>query len=136
MSEKIKDYVLKLLGCFPDYSLFQRMENASAGFVTWSATPPVGVGYQTHKFSILDAFETASRFLQHEFFTAWIVAGPAVLSVVKTLPAYVPKPEHSGGKLHFAGMLGARKVYAYEGAPDPSIFWVGSLDKCCVGKII
>jgi hypothetical protein len=43
--------------------IFDLRAKADAGFVVWDAIAPSGVNYQTHKFSIIDAFETASNFI-------------------------------------------------------------------------
>jgi hypothetical protein len=43
--------------------IFDLRAKADAGFVVWDAIAPAGVNYQTHKFSIIDAFETASNFI-------------------------------------------------------------------------
>src|SRR5574343_202487 len=43
--------------------IYDLRARADAGFVVWDAQSQAGVNYQTHKFSIIDAFETASSFI-------------------------------------------------------------------------
>lgn len=67
---------------------------AAAGLVTWNATPPSGVSYQAHKFSILDSFVTASNLIFGATNTMrgnWAVLGLQAATVVETLPQFTRK---------------------------------------------
>jgi len=67
---------------------------AAAGLVTWDATPPTGVSYQAHKFSILDAFVTCSNLIYGATNTMrgnWLILGLQAATVVETLPQFVRK---------------------------------------------
>jgi hypothetical protein len=89
---------------------------ADAGFVVWDAQPPQGVNYQTHKFSLMDAFETASNFIYGSTNMVsgnWILAGLQAATVITTLPTFVPKNNRS--QMHgitYLGDLNGKKVFA------------------------
>jgi hypothetical protein len=129
-----KEFALRAC-VMPDYYLQPLINKADAGYVTWSAVPPAGVNYQSHKFSILDAFMTALSFCGTNCIEDTVVLGPNALAIVRTLPQFVEKPEHHGGKMTFVGTLGSIKMFAYpEGQCDT--FWAGCHCKCCQGRII
>jgi hypothetical protein len=89
---------------------------AAAGVVTWNATPPTGVSYQAHKFSIVDAFETASNFIfgaTNMMRGNWAILGLQAATVVATLPHFNPKGnqvEMQG--VTYIGDLGNLKCFA------------------------
>jgi len=89
---------------------------ADAGFVVWDATPPANVNYQTHKFSIIDAFETASNFIYSSTNMVagnWIICGLQAATVVVTLPQFVPKNNRTNMQgITYLGDLGNKKVFA------------------------
>jgi len=95
------------------YDLRQR---ADAGFVTWDATPPSGVNYQTHKFSIIDAFETASNMIfgaTNMVAGNWVLTGLQAATVIATLPQFNSKnarKEMQG--ITYIGDLGNKKIFA------------------------
>ena len=96
--------------------IFDLRAKADAGFVVWDAIPPTSVNYQTHKFSIIDAFETASNFI----FSAtnmvagnWLLLGLQAATVVATLPQFVPKNNRTQMQgITYIGDLGNKKVFA------------------------
>ena len=62
-----------------------------AGLVTWDRSPPQYVTYQTHKFSMLDAVETASDFCQTDYslHREWLLVGESARVIFMTLPQMV-----------------------------------------------
>lgn len=89
---------------------------AAAGLVTWDATPATGVSYQTHKFSIVDAFETASNFIFGATNTMrgnWALLGLQAATVVATLPQFSPKGNQTEMQgVTYIGDLGNLKIFA------------------------
>ena len=89
---------------------------ADAGVVTWDATPPSGVNYQTHKFSIIDAFQTASNYIfgaTNMVTGNWALLGLQAATVVQTLPQFVPKNNKTQMQgITYIGDLGNFKVFA------------------------
>jgi hypothetical protein len=72
--------------------IFDLRARADAGFVVWDAIAPPSVNYQTHKFSIIDAFETASNFIfgaTNMVAGNWLLLGLQAATVVATLPQFV-----------------------------------------------
>ena len=96
--------------------IFDLRAKADAGFVVWDAIAPPNVNYQTHKFSIIDAFETASNFI----FAAtnmvagnWMLLGLQSATVVATLPQFVPKNNRVQMQgITYLGDIGNKKVFA------------------------
>lgn len=96
--------------------IYDLRSRADAGYVLWDATPPASVNYQTHKFSIIDAFETASNFI----FAAtnmvagnWILTGLQGATVVATLPQFVAKNNRTQMQgITYIGDIGNKKVFA------------------------
>lgn len=88
---------------------------ADAGLVTWDATPPSAVSYQTHKYSIIDAFQTASMFIfgaTNMVSGNWILTGLQAASVIMTLPQFVAKA--TGTQMQgvtYVGDLGNFKIF-------------------------
>jgi hypothetical protein len=122
----------------PDFWLLSILKCEKAcGYVVWTPTPPQGVSYQTHKLSILDAFQAGFRFLYTDCLNEWLVLGPMALAVVRTLPHFIEKaePPHAGSKINFVGTLMNAKVYAYPTMPDAETFWMGRRDECALGSI-
>lgn len=132
--DEAKDYAMAALK-FPDYALEPLIANMAQGFVTWDAQTPVGVNYQTHKFSFVDAIMLALSFCKTDCTDDWVVLGPAALAVVRTLPAFSEKPERREGKMNFVGFIGGIKFYA---CPDAQrdLFWAGHAAMCCGGMIL
>jgi hypothetical protein len=67
---------------------------AQAGTVTWDATPPANVNYQTHKFSFVDAVVTGSNLIlgaTNMVSGNWIIAGLQASTVIQTLPQFTAK---------------------------------------------
>lgn len=89
---------------------------ASAGAVTWNATPPTGVSYQAHKFSIVDAFETGSNYIfgaTNMMRANWVILGLQAATVVATLPHFNPKGNQTEMQgVTYIGDLGSLKCYA------------------------
>jgi hypothetical protein len=89
---------------------------AAAGVVTWDATPPTGVSYQAHKFSIIDAFETLSNFIFGATNIARgnrLVLGLQAATVVATLPQFVAKGDQTEAQgVTYIGDIGNYKVFA------------------------
>ena len=87
---------------------WKRREEASAGFVTWDQTPPAGTSYQTHKFSLLDAFAMAFGFCRTRCFNEWVICGQGVFVVVRTLPHFTAETpiECPNAPLVYTGKIG------------------------------
>ena len=95
--------------------IFDLRARADAGFVVWDATPPTSVNYQTHKFSILDAFETGSNFIFGATNMAsgnWLLLGLQAATVVTTLPQFVSRNNRVQMQgVTYIGDLGNKKVF-------------------------
>jgi hypothetical protein len=89
---------------------------AAAGVVTWNATPPSGVSYQAHKFSIVDAFETGSNFIfgaTNMMRGNVLIVGLQAATVVATLPHFNPKGNQTEMQgVTYIGDLGQLKVFS------------------------
>jgi hypothetical protein len=96
--------------------IFDLRAKADAGFVIWDAIAPSGVNYQTHKFSIIDAFETASNFIYgatNMVCGNWLLLGLQAATVVATLPQFVAKNNRTQMQgVTYIGDLGNKKVFA------------------------
>jgi hypothetical protein len=96
--------------------IFDLRAKADAGFVIWDAIAPSGVNYQTHKFSIIDAFETASNFIfgaTNMVCGNWLLLGLQAATVVATLPQFVAKNNRTQMQgITYIGDLGNKKVFA------------------------
>ena len=96
--------------------IYDLRARADAGFVTWDATPPTSVNYQTHKYSFIDAMETASNFIfgsTNMVAGNWALLGLQSATVVATLPHFVPRNnrvEMQG--ITYIGDLGNKKIFA------------------------
>ena len=91
-------------------------QRADAGVVTWDSNAPSGVNYQTHKFSIIDAFQTASNFIfgaTNMVTGNWLLLGLQAATVVQTLPQFVSKNNKTQMQgITYIGDLGNFKVFA------------------------
>lgn len=89
---------------------------ADAGFVLWDAIAPANVNYQTHKFSIIDAFETASNMIfasTNMVAGNWVLLGLQPATVVATLPQFVAKNQRVQMQgITYIGDLGNKKIFA------------------------
>lgn len=96
--------------------IFDLRAKADAGFVMWDAIAPANVNYQTHKFSIIDAFETASNMIfgaTNMVCGNWLLLGLQAATVVATLPQFVPKNNRTQMQgITYIGDLGNKKVFA------------------------
>jgi len=96
--------------------IFDLRARADAGFVSWDALAPAGVNYQTHKFSIIDAFETASNFIfgaTNMVAGNWLLLGLQSATVVATLPQFVSKNNRTQMQgITYLGDLGNKKIFA------------------------
>jgi len=96
--------------------IFDLRARADAGFVVWDATAPASVNYQTHKFSIIDAFETASNFIfgaTNMVAGNWILLGLQAATVVATLPQFVSRNARTQMQgVTYLGDLGNKKIFA------------------------
>lgn len=96
--------------------IFDLRAKADAGFVAWDAIAPTSVNYQTHKFSIIDAFETASNFIfgaTNMVAGNWLLLGLQSATVVATLPQFVSKNNRTNMQgITYIGDLGNKKVFA------------------------
>ena len=96
--------------------IFDLRARADAGFVVWDAVAPTGVNYQTHKFSIIDAFETASNFIfgaTNMVSGNWLLLGLQAATVVATLPQFVAKGNRTQMQgITYIGDIGNKKVFA------------------------
>lgn len=96
--------------------IFDLRAKADAGFVVWDAIAPASVNYQTHKFSIIDAFETASNMIfgaTNMVAGNWLLLGLQAATVVATLPQFVPKNNRVQMQgITYIGDLGNKKVFA------------------------
>ena len=107
------------------------------GFFIWDAIPPVNVGYQAHKFSVLDAFQTGLAMLRTRFVDQWVLLGPMMAAVVVTLPQFIcVNPPEPFGRYLRIGDIGHIKVYADPGMADPHEWWVGGEGLCVKGSIV
>jgi hypothetical protein len=89
---------------------------AAAGVVTWNATPPTGISYQAHKFSVVDAFETGSNFIfgaTNMMRSNVIILGLQAATVVATLPHFNPKGNQTEMQgVTYIGDLGSHKCFS------------------------
>lgn len=96
--------------------IFDLRARADAGFVVWDAVAPASVNYQTHKFSIIDAFETASNFIfgaTNMVAGNWILLGLQAATVVATLPQFVSRNARTQMQgVTYLGDLGNKKIFA------------------------
>ena len=96
--------------------IFDLRARADAGFVVWDAVAPASVNYQTHKFSIIDAFETASNFIfgaTNMVAGNWLLLGLQAATVVATLPQFVARNARTQMQgVTYLGDLGNKKVFA------------------------
>lgn len=96
--------------------IYDLRSRADAGYVQWNATPPTGVNYQTHKFSIIDAFETASAFIFSRTNLVagnWVLCGLQAATVVQTLPQFVARNNRTQMQgITYIGDLGNKKIFA------------------------
>jgi len=96
--------------------IYDLRSRADAGFVTWDAVPPADVNYQTHKFSIVDSFETASSMIFGATNMAtgnWILTGLQAATVIQTLPHFVRKDNSTQRQgITYIGDLSGKKVFA------------------------
>ena len=96
--------------------IFDLRARADAGFVVWDAVAPSGINYQTHKFSIIDAFETGSNFIfgaTNMVAGNWLLLGLQAATVVATLPQFVAKNNRTQMQgVTYIGDLGNKKVFA------------------------
>lgn len=96
--------------------IFDLRARADAGFVVWDAIAPPSVNYQTHKFSIIDAFETASNFIfgaTNMVAGNWMLLGLQAATVVATLPQFVSRNNRTQMQgITYIGDLGNKKVFA------------------------
>lgn len=95
--------------------IYDLRNRADAGVVTWDATPPSGVSYQTHKFSAFDAFTTAANMIFGATNMAsgnWIIAGLQMATVIETLPQFSPKGSRTKMQgITYIGDLGQFKIF-------------------------
>ena len=88
---------------------------AGAGLVQWNGVPPTNVNYQTHKYSIVDAFTTGAM----QIFSATntmmgnrLILGVQAATVVMTLPQFNAKGNMSDMQgITYLGDLGNFKVF-------------------------
>lgn len=96
--------------------IYDLRARADAGFVTWDATPPASVNYQTHKFSVIDAIETASNFIfgaTNMVSGNWILTGLQLATVVATLPQFGAKGNRQQMQgITYIGDLSSKKVFS------------------------
>lgn len=96
--------------------IYDLRARADAGFVTWDANPPAGVNYQAHKFSVIDALETASNFIfgaTNMVAGNWVLSGLQLTTVVATLPQFVSKNNRTQMQgVTYLGDLGNKKIFA------------------------
>ena len=109
---------------------------ADAGFVTWDATPPAGVAWQTHKFTFLDAVQTGLAFCDTDLRGEWLLVGRGLLAVVRTLPQLA---EHYGSSqftadITFLGEMGRVKVW-YSRLIPPFEFCTGCCHRAAKGLV-
>ncbi len=96
--------------------IYDLRARADAGFVSWDATPPSGVNYQTHKFSVIDALETASNYIfgaTNMVAGNWVLTGLQLATVIATLPQFVSKNNRTDMKgITYIGDVGNKKVFS------------------------
>lgn len=95
--------------------IYDLRARADAGYVEWDATPPPNVSYQTHKFSIVDAFETAANMIfgaTNLVSGNWIIAGLQAATVIQTLPMFVGKANRAQMQgITYIGDIANKKVF-------------------------
>jgi hypothetical protein len=88
---------------------------AAAGLVSWDATPPANTSYQTHKFSINDAFTTGSNFIfgaTNRVKGNWLLLGLQASTVVETMPQFRQKNNATEADgISYLGDLGNFKCF-------------------------
>jgi hypothetical protein len=94
------------------------------GAVSWTVTPPPGIGFQTHKFSILDAVERGSALLRTDYrkHVETIIVGSDARAIVATLPHLITAMRNNDGTMMVdaegngkVGKIGDREiVYALD----------------------
>ena len=96
--------------------VFDLRARADAGLVQWDATPPTNVSYQTHKLSMVDAFEVASQFIYISTNMVrgnWVLAGAQTVAVVTTLPQFVSKYNKTTMQgVTYIGDLSDKRIFA------------------------
>jgi hypothetical protein len=95
--------------------IFDLRSKADAGFVVWDPTPMPNSNYQTHKFSLIDAFETASHMIlgaTNMVLGNWILMGLQPAQVVVTLPQFAAKNNSVNMQgVNYIGDLINKKVF-------------------------
>ena len=88
---------------------------ATAGAVTWDATPPSGVNYQTHKFSFIDALTTAGMMIlgaTNMVCGNWLLVGLQFATVLQTLPQFTSKGNITNTQgISYIGDIAGYKVF-------------------------
>lgn len=96
--------------------IFDLRKRADAGYVVWDAVAPTGVNYQTHKFSFVDALETASNFIYaatNMVAGNWVLTGLQGATVIATLPHFVSRNNRTQMQgITYLGDLGNKKIFA------------------------
>jgi hypothetical protein len=92
--------------------------------VAWCSTPPKGLGWQTHKFSLLDAIETASNLIKTDYAkeSEEIITGREGRVIFTTLPHTVLQEANEQGLLPTdRGLVVVGKVTNRKILFDPSM---------------
>jgi hypothetical protein len=88
---------------------------ATAGAVSWDATPPTSVNYQTHKFSFIDALTTAGMMIlgaTNMVSGNWLLVGLQASTVIQTLPQFTAKGNITNTQgIAYIGDLAGFKVF-------------------------
>ena len=98
--------------------------------VTWNSKPPAGVPESIHRFSVIDAIETASNYIHGQASDfAHVEVGSKAKTILTVLPQYVPHTAKDGQ----IGWIGNRKVTEH---PSAGWFRVASGSVYCDIEIV
>lgn len=109
-------------------------KNATCGFVTWNASPPMNIYWGTHKQSFLEAVHTALVFCDTRLADEWLVVGRGMLPIIRTLPRFHEQVGAGDDEIMFIGRIGRIAVlYAFK-MPSKD-FCAGCGDKAARGTV-
>lgn len=100
----------------------ETVHQEASGLVTWDASPPRGVGFQTHQHTFADSLQMGAglcffRLLREcpgrDQTLVWVAAGHHATAIVSTLPGFQSSDEgRCSSDLSYLGHLGIKLVFA------------------------
>lgn len=117
--------------------------------VTWDFKPAPGLAFATHKFSVLDAIESASYFVHEKTRVTkpdvertfyWVALGSGMVSVVATLPHFIARSDADAAyrplhNVHYLGEVCNKGLFAdYEA--HPAAILVGNEYLCAAVEVV